>query len=107
MLDVGTTSPGRPRSVRSVAEAACTALAICLVVAAAAQGLANSWDHVQGEEADWLTNDSLSISLELSSLTRGDQLVITDGPFIAGLANRDTPPSLVDTSWLRVNARYI
>jgi hypothetical protein len=33
--------------------------------------------------------------------------VITDGQFLAALAGRNTPPSLVDTSSVRINTGYI
>jgi hypothetical protein len=41
-----------------------------------------------------------------NAITRG-QWVITDAQFIAGLADRDTPPALVDTSSIRIDTGYI
>jgi len=35
------------------------------------------------------------------------QLVVTDAQFIAGLANRSTPPSLVDTSAVRITSKFL
>jgi len=39
---------------------------------------------------------------DLRNETAPGQLVITDAQFLAGLADRDTPPSLVDTSLVRI-----
>jgi hypothetical protein len=33
--------------------------------------------------------------------------VITDAQFIAGLAQRNTPPELVDTSYVRINTGFV
>jgi 4-amino-4-deoxy-L-arabinose transferase-like glycosyltransferase len=44
---------------------------------------------------------------DLRQVTQPNQLVITDAQFIAGLAERSTPASLVDTSQVRINTRYV
>lgn len=36
-----------------------------------------------------------------------DQWVITDGQFVAALADRSTPPSLVDTSSIRISTNFV
>ena len=47
------------------------------------------------------------IAADLERTTTPDQWVITDAQFVAGLANRDTPPWLVDTSSVRINSGYL
>jgi 4-amino-4-deoxy-L-arabinose transferase-like glycosyltransferase len=44
---------------------------------------------------------------DLQAATQSDQLVVTDGQFIAALADRNTPPSLVDTSSVRITTNYV
>ncbi|GAC1690870.1 MAG: hypothetical protein NVS9B9_13070 [Ktedonobacteraceae bacterium] len=44
---------------------------------------------------------------DLQSVTRPNQLVVTDAQFLVGLANRSTDPQLVDTSNVRVNTGYL
>jgi hypothetical protein len=36
-----------------------------------------------------------------------DQYIITDGQFVAALADRNTPPDLVDTSMVRIASGYL
>jgi hypothetical protein len=47
------------------------------------------------------------IAADLRQVTTPDQWVITDGQFIAALADRDTPPALVDTSFVRILSGYL
>ncbi len=47
------------------------------------------------------------IAEDLQRATTPDQWAITDAQFIAGLADRDTPPWLVDTSSVRINSGYL
>ena len=44
------------------------------------------------------------VAADIERLTTRDQWVITDWQFAAALANRDTPPGLVDTSFTRVHS---
>jgi hypothetical protein len=44
---------------------------------------------------------------DLRNATTAGQLVVTDAQFIAGLADRTTPPALVDTSAVRINSGYL
>jgi 4-amino-4-deoxy-L-arabinose transferase-like glycosyltransferase len=47
------------------------------------------------------------IAADLERATTPDQWIITDAQFVAALANRDTPPWLVDTSFTRVLSGYL
>ena len=49
----------------------------------------------------------IKLAAELKRTTTADQWVITDDPFVAGLAGRDVPPWLVDTALVRVQAGYL
>lgn len=53
------------------------------------------------------TQASLRVAHDLQEATRPGQFVITDAQFIAGLAQRNTPPELVDTSYVRINTGFV
>ena len=50
---------------------------------------------------------SIGRATDLKRATTPDQWIITDAQFVAALANRDTPPWLVDTSFTRVLSGYL
>ena len=47
------------------------------------------------------------VATDLRNSIAPDQVVITDAQFIAALADRSTPPSLVDTSTVRIESGYV
>ena len=47
------------------------------------------------------------VATDLRVATTPNQLVVTDAQFIAGLANRTTPPDLVDTSAVRITSKFL
>lgn len=47
------------------------------------------------------------VAADLRQAITPAQEVVTDAQFIAGLADRNTPPSLVDTSAVRINSGYL
>lgn len=47
------------------------------------------------------------IASDIDRVVAPGQLIITDGQFIAALAGRNTPPSLVDTSSVRITSHYL
>ena len=51
----------------------------------------------------WMTQ----VAADIERVTTPDQWIITDTQFVAALANRDTPPWLVDTSVTRVLSGYL
>jgi 4-amino-4-deoxy-L-arabinose transferase-like glycosyltransferase len=53
------------------------------------------------------TQMSLQVARDLNAVTRPNQLVITDAPFLAAEADRSTPPQLVDTSLVRIQSGYL
>ena len=56
---------------------------------------------------DQQTQQELRVAADLQHAITPGQLVITDAQFIAGLADRNTPPSLVDTSTVRITSGYL
>jgi len=54
-----------------------------------------------------LTQLETTVAADLQKATSSHQLVVTDAQFIAGLANRNTPPDLVDTSAVRITSHYL
>jgi Dolichyl-phosphate-mannose-protein mannosyltransferase len=57
--------------------------------------------------ADQETQQELHVAADLNHAIAPGQLVITDAQFIAGLADRNTPPFLVDTSTVRIVSGYL
>ena len=53
------------------------------------------------------TQMSRRVIQDLDAVTRPDQLVITDAQFLVAEANRSTPPQLVDTSFVRIQSKYL
>jgi 4-amino-4-deoxy-L-arabinose transferase-like glycosyltransferase len=47
------------------------------------------------------------VAFDLQRAIHSNQLVVTDAQFIAGLAERTTPPALVDTSAVRISSGYL
>ena len=54
-------------------------------------------------------NNKLQIRVahDLDAAITPQQFVLTDGQFVAALADRNTPPSLVDTSIVRISSGYL
>ncbi|HXX78300.1 MAG TPA: hypothetical protein VEI53_07405, partial [Ktedonobacteraceae bacterium] len=54
-----------------------------------------------------LTRLESKVATDLRKAISADQLVVTDAQFIAGLADRNTSPDLVDTSAVRITSHYL
>jgi len=54
-----------------------------------------------------LTQLESKVAADLRHAIAPNQLVVTDAQFVAGLADRNTPPALVDTSAVRINSGYL
>ncbi|HXL37664.1 MAG TPA: glycosyltransferase family 39 protein [Ktedonobacteraceae bacterium] len=59
------------------------------------------------KSASEFTQLESKIATDLRLDTGPNQLVVTDAQFIAGLADRNTPPALVDTSAVRITSNYL
>lgn len=88
-------------------------LSIMGVVLILAACVGSTWQDVsyyQGADANAasaLNQQHLRVASDLRKAIGPDQWVVTDGQFIAGLANRDTPPQLVDTSSVRLLTGFV
>lgn len=51
--------------------------------------------------------DAAEMAADLKRVTTSDQWIITDEQFVVALADRNTPPSLVDTSRIRITTGYL
>ena len=47
------------------------------------------------------------VASDLRAAISPGQQIVTDAQFVAALAERDTPPALVDTSMVRINSGYL
>jgi 4-amino-4-deoxy-L-arabinose transferase-like glycosyltransferase len=63
--------------------------------------------HAQQQASDAVIQQQDRIIKDLQSITKPGQLVVTDAQFIAALADRNTPPGLVDTSSVRISTGYV
>jgi 4-amino-4-deoxy-L-arabinose transferase-like glycosyltransferase len=84
--------------------------ALVLVLAASGVSLWKDVNYYQGADARVagpLVQQDLRVANDLRQAIAPDQWVITDGQFIAGLADRSTPPALVDTSTVRLQTGYV
>ena len=87
-----------------------TALAIILIVIVIALDIPTYQPYYRAEAQQGsvsATAAQMHIANDLRNAITPDQLVITDGQFIAALADRNTPPSLVDTSMVRIASGYL
>ena len=61
------------------------------------------YDMMKMNSVSALNRLQVDVAADLRQAITPDQLVVTDAQFIAGLAHRRTPSSLVDTSTVRIN----
>ncbi len=87
----------------AVASPAVLAGALCAVALAAGLGVS----LVQARQAAAAPERETVAALALAAATMPGDLVVTDDQYIAGLADRDVPPNLVDTSQVRLRAGYL
>jgi hypothetical protein len=82
------------------------AAALVLLVGAVAFGLGRSLDQLSAASA-YVPLDQLRMALSLEASTPYGEVVITDDPYVAALADRAVPPELVDTSAVRIASGYL
>lgn len=84
------------------------AIALILVAAALdAQQDRAYYRAAQANSVSALTQLEARVAADLRQAITPGQLVVTDAQFIAGLADRNTPPALVDTSAVHIESGYI
>lgn len=95
-----------PSIARNVATAV-TLIALLFVIYINWQGeqLYYSSARMQGQTT--VVKQEQQAALDVRNATAPGQLVITDDQFAVGLADRDTPASLVDTSLVRIDTKYV
>lgn len=87
-----------------------TAITLVMIITALTLNFQGEQAYFQGaliEANSAPIQQTLQVAQTLDQYTKPGQLVITDAQFIAALANRSTPPSLVDTSLVRINTHYL
>lgn len=87
-----------------------TLMTIGIILIVAAVSFQESYSYLSAEHMQGLsdtTSSNLRVAQDLQDVTQPGQLVVTDAQFLAGLAHRDTPPALVDTSMVRITAGYL
>ena len=80
-------------------------LAILLILLAAAVNVYQDISALRAAQRNLQSKyvqNTLLAAHDLQQAITADQWVVTDAQFIAGMADRDTPPALVDTSGVRV-----
>ncbi len=65
------------------------------------------YNAAEASSASSLTQLEVRAAADLRQAIAPNQLVVTDAQFIAGLADRNTPPALVDTSVVRIHSGYL
>jgi 4-amino-4-deoxy-L-arabinose transferase-like glycosyltransferase len=70
-------------------------------------GLSLFKDLANYRHVDRLSAADAQLIHDLDSVTRPEDLVITDAQTVLGLAERSTPPELVDTSFVRIGSGYL
>jgi hypothetical protein len=76
-------------------------LALCLLIGVTL-GVRSAWSDARGPSAD-----TAQIVGAIASFTTPGQPIVTDDQYAAALADRSTPPELVDTSSVRIAAKYL
>lgn len=87
-----------------------TALAVVLVLVTVGLDVPQYRPYYQAANRQGSdTNNKLQIRVahDLDTVLTPQQLVLTDGQFVAALADRNTPPSMVDTSMVRIAGGYL
>ena len=98
----------QPGVKRALQVATLVAMLLVLVVSGLQLRDARSYlrdAHGRGQAA--LSGPQQQVIKDLQTYTQPGELVITDDQFIAALADRSTPPDLVDTSSVRIRSGYL
>ncbi len=82
-------------------------LLIVFVLATGLIGVHAYYKNIQVEAVSGPTRQEQQVASDVRDATPAGQLVITDAQFVAGLAQRSTPPDLVDTSSVRIASGYV
>jgi hypothetical protein len=97
----------RPSRLRLYAGNGVAIIALCMTILYFLPIIGNNYRETQQKANGSNTHMSLQVAHDLDAVTRADQLVITDAPFLVAEADRSTPPQLVDTSFVRIQSGYL
>ena len=89
---------------------AMTVIAVVAVLLVAGTSLQASYQYLSAKHVQGLadsTKTNLQVAKDLQDATQPGQLIVSDAQFLVALAQRDTPPSLVDTSMVRITSGYL
>jgi 4-amino-4-deoxy-L-arabinose transferase-like glycosyltransferase len=99
--------PVNKRSIMSM-DMVFSLVGLLFILVASVQGGNNILQYYHTQQLSNATSQQQNkVIKDLQSATQPDQLVITDAQFITALANRNTPPELVDTSSVRIVTGYV
>ncbi len=96
-------SSSGPRDASAILASVWSVWAFVALVAAWSVGTA----FVQARAAAAAPVSQSAVASALARVTAPGDLVVADDQYVAGLANRDVPPSLVDTSQVRIASGYL
>ncbi|GER87403.1 hypothetical protein KDW_15650 [Dictyobacter vulcani] len=82
-------------------------LLVLITLVFGARTIQLNYHKLQNQASSAATKGSQRTAHDLEQAIPADAFVITDGQFVAGLAGRNTPPELVDTSSVRINTNYL
>ncbi|MEO8972675.1 MAG: phospholipid carrier-dependent glycosyltransferase [Ktedonobacteraceae bacterium] len=86
------------------------ALAVLLILVAAGINVGQDvmyYNNASQQSTSAYTRLEAHVATDLRNTIAPNQVVITDAQFVAALADRSTPPSLVDTSTVRIESGYV
>lgn len=86
------------------------ALALLLILVASGVNIGQDvvyYNNAAQQSSSAYTQLETRVATDLRNSIAPDQVVITDAQFVAALAGRNTPPSLVDTSTVRIESGYV
>lgn len=93
--------PTSERPQRAVARGFSAALVICFLIGAALGARSGrAWATPPDAKTQAMAD-------AIAAFTTPDQPVVSDDQYLAALANRSTPPELVDTSFVRIQSHYL
>jgi hypothetical protein len=110
IVNVTSTASQKSFFSRFKVERIVTALAFVLVLVTVGLEVPQYQPYYQAADRQGSnTNNKLQVQVahDLNTAITPQQLVVTDGQFVAALAGRNTPPSLVDTSMVRIAGGYL
>lgn len=82
-------------------------IALCVIIMYFSTMTIITYQQVRQQANGMDIQMSFQVAHDLNVVTQPDQLVITDAQFLVAQANRNTPPELVDTSFVHIQSGYL